>query len=81
MSGNDHYDDKAVKPVRERRAPCVPVQFEKVHQTAIERPFSGKYRDHWSDGNDGGIGYHAPRFKSDPPVAAGPATSSRSFRR
>jgi peptide-methionine (R)-S-oxide reductase len=71
MSGVDDKDRKVKKTDAEWRAQLDPMQFEVARKAATERPFSGKYWDHWSDGNYNCVGCGTPLFKSDTKFDAG----------
>ena len=71
MSGNDDKDYKVKKTDAEWRAQLDPMQFEVARKAATERPFSGKFWDHWSDGNYNCVGCGTPLFKSDTKFDAG----------
>ena len=64
-------DYKVKKTDAEWRAQLDPMQFEVARHAATERPFSGKYWDHWSDGNYNCVGCGTPLFKSDTKFDAG----------
>ena len=64
-------DYKVKKTDAEWRAQLDPMQFEVARNAATERPFSGKYWDHWSDGNYNCVGCGTPLFKSDTKFDAG----------
>ena len=64
-------DYKVNKTDAEWRAQLDPMQFEVARHAATERPFSGKYWDHWSDGNYNCVGCGTPLFKSDTKFDAG----------
>ena len=67
----DSKDRKVTKTDAEWRAQLDPMQFEVARKAATERPFSGKYWDHWSDGQYNWIGCGTPLFKSDTKFDAG----------
>ena len=67
----DSKDRKVTKSDAEWRTQLDPMQFEVARKAATERPFSGKYWDHWSDGQYNCIGCGTPLFKSDTKFDAG----------
>ena len=71
MSDNDYKEYKVKKSDAEWRAQLDPMQFEVARHAATERPFSGLYWDHWSDGNYNCVGCGTPLFKSDTKYDAG----------
>ncbi len=71
MSASDEKDYKVKKTDAEWRARLDPMQFEVARKAATERPFSGKYWDHWSRGNYNCVGCGTPLFKSDTKFDAG----------
>ena len=71
MSDRDHKEYKVKKSDAEWRTQLDPMQFEVARHAATERPFSGKYWDHWSDGNYNCVGCGTPLFKSDTKFDAG----------
>jgi peptide-methionine (R)-S-oxide reductase len=66
---NDHY--KVKKTEAEWKAQLDPMQFEVARHAATERPFTGQYWDHWSDGDYNCVGCGTPLFKSDTKFDAG----------
>jgi len=62
---------KVKKSEAEWKAQLDPMQFEVARHAATERPFSGKYWDHWSEGQYNCIGCGTPLFKSDTKFDAG----------
>ena len=56
---------KVKKSEAEWRAQLDPMQFEVARHAATERPFTGKYWDHWSDGEYRCVGCGTPLFGSD----------------
>ena len=71
MSGSDNKDYKVKKTDAQWRAQLDPMQFEVARKAATERPFSGKFWDHWSEGNYNCVGCGTPLFKSDTKFDAG----------
>ena len=69
MNNDDKY--KVKKTDAEWKAQLDPMQFEVARHAATERPFTGKFWDHWSDGNYNCIGCGTPLFKSDTKFDAG----------
>ena len=53
------------------RAQLGPTQFEVARHAATEPPFSGKYWDHWNNGQYNCVGCGTPLFKSDTKFDAG----------
>ena len=67
----DTIDRKVTKSDAEWRAQLDPMQFEVARHAATERPFSGKYWDHWDNGQYNCIGCGTPLFKADTKFDAG----------
>ena len=64
-------DRKVTKTDAEWRAQLDPMQFEVARHAATERPFSGKYWDHWDTGQYNCIGCGTPLFQADSKFDAG----------
>ena len=71
MSNSEPKEYKISKPEEEWRAQLDPMQFQVARQAATERSFSGKYWDHWTDGQYNCVGCGTPLFKSDTKFDAG----------
>jgi peptide-methionine (R)-S-oxide reductase len=71
MSDDTKKGYKVEKTEAEWRAQLDPMQFEVARHAATERPFTGKYWDHWSAGNYNCVGCGTPLFKSDTKFDAG----------
>ena len=71
MSNPDQKDRKVTKTEAEWRAQLDPMQFEVARHAATERPFSGKYWDHWEAGQYNCIGCATPLFKAETKFDAG----------
>jgi peptide-methionine (R)-S-oxide reductase len=69
MTDSKNY--KVKKTDAEWKAQLDPMQFEVARHAATERAFSGKYWDHWSDGNYNCVGCGTPLFKSETKFDAG----------
>ena len=70
-SPSDGAPRKVVKTEAEWRAQLDPMQFEVARQAATERPFSGKYWDHWQPGVYHCVGCGAPLFDASTKFDAG----------
>jgi peptide-methionine (R)-S-oxide reductase len=62
---------KVKKTEAEWKAQLDAMQFEVARHAATERPFTGKYWDHWSQGDYNCVGCGTPLFKSDTKFDAG----------
>ena len=71
MSQADDKDYKVKKSEAEWRAQLDPMEFEVARHAATERPFSGKYWNHWDDGRYNCIGCGTPLFESHTKFDAG----------
>ena len=70
-AGNNPADRKVTKTDAEWRAQLEPMQFEVARRAATERPFSGKYWDHWDKGQYNCIGCGTLLFQADSKFDAG----------
>jgi peptide-methionine (R)-S-oxide reductase len=70
-SPSDGAPRKVVKTEAEWRAQLDPMQFEVARHAATERPFSGKYWDHWQPGVYHCVGCGAPLFDASTKFDAG----------
>jgi peptide-methionine (R)-S-oxide reductase len=64
-------DYKVKKTDAEWRAELDPMQYQVARQAATERPFSGQYWDHWTDGKYNCVGCGTPLFDSTTKFDAG----------
>ena len=71
MSQTDDKGYKVHKSEAEWRAKLDPMQFEVARHAATERAFSGKYWDHWDNGQYKCIGCGTPLFESHTKFDAG----------
>ena len=71
MTSPDDKDRKVAKTDAEWRVQLDPMQFEVARHAATERPFSGKYWDHWDKGQYNCIGCGTPLFQADSKFDAG----------
>ena len=53
------------------KAQLDPMQYQVARQAATERPFSGKYWDHWTPGQYNCVGCGTPLFEADTKFDAG----------
>ena len=67
----DGQPRKVVKSEAEWRSQLEPMQFEVTRHAATERPFSGKYWDHWQPGIYHCVGCGAPLFDASTKFDAG----------
>jgi len=68
---DDSKEYKIQKTDAQWRAQLDPMQYEVARHAATERPFSGKYWNHWDDGRYNCIGCGTPLFASDTKFDAG----------
>jgi peptide-methionine (R)-S-oxide reductase len=71
MSQADDKSYKVKKSEAEWRAELDPMQFEVARHAATERAFSGKYWNHWDNGQYNCIGCGTPLFESHTKFDAG----------
>jgi peptide-methionine (R)-S-oxide reductase len=64
-------DYKVKKTDEEWRAELDPMQYQVARHAATERPFSGKYWDHWDEGRYNCVGCGIPLFTSSTKFDAG----------
>jgi peptide-methionine (R)-S-oxide reductase len=70
-SPSDAAPRKVDKTEAEWRAQLDPMQFEVTRHAATERPFTGKYWDHWQPGVYHCVGCGAPLFDASTKFDAG----------
>ena len=59
------------KPDADWKAQLDPTQYQVARHAATERPFSGKYWDHWTAGQYNCVGCGTPLFEADTKFDAG----------
>ena len=59
------------KPDADWKAQLDPMQYQVARHAATERPFSGKYWDHWKAGQYNCVGCGTPLFEADTKFDAG----------
>lgn len=64
-------DYQVKKTDAEWREHLDPMQYQVAREAATERPFSGKYWDHWDDGRYNCVGCGTPLFESTTKFDAG----------
>lgn len=64
-------DYKVTKTDAQWRAELTPMQYEVTRHAATERPFSGEYWDHFTDGRYDCVGCGTPLFESATKFDAG----------
>ncbi len=64
-------DRKIQKTDAEWKAQLDPMQYQVARQAATERPFTGKYWDHWEAGQYNCVGCGTPLFEADTKFDAG----------